>query len=74
MNEDDLKVILGEALYPLVSHEDIRVAKAAADLLEIRSNSDSLGLGPAEREALLTAFGTFNGGTWIGPCGKATTV
>ena len=55
---EDPVVVIGEGLYPLVSHDDLRVAYAAANLIEIhQGNSDVLELEPADREALKKAFG-----------------
>ena len=70
---ENLKLILGEVLYPLVSHDDLQVAKAGAALLEMQQgNSNAPGLEPADREALLGAFGASDEGTKSGLCSKAT--
>ena len=59
----DLKVVIGQVLYPLVSLDDLRVTKAATNLLEIhQGNSDALELEPADRKALREAFGTSDDG------------
>lgn len=72
--KEDLKLILGEVLYPLVSHEDLRVAKAAAKLLEIRqSSSNASELDPADQEALIRAFGASGEGTESGLWREAAT-
>ena len=56
---EDLKVVIGQVLYPLVSPDDLRVAKAAANLLDIhQGNSTALELEPTDRKALREAFGT----------------
>ena len=72
---ENLKLILGEALYPLVSHDDLQVAKAGAALLEMQQgNSNAPGLEPADREALLGAFGASDQGTESGLWSKPTAV
>ena len=63
-DEEDFKVFLGKALYPLVSQDDLRVAHAAANLLGIQQGNLNVSeLDPTDREALQKAFGEIGGGT-----------
>ena len=55
----DSKQRIAEALYPKRGEDEIRVAKAAAVLLEVHQGSSSLSeLDPADREALRELFGS----------------
>lgn len=55
---EDFKAGIAEALYPTVGHEDLRVANAAANLLDIhQGNSNVSVLDSADRETLKDAFG-----------------
>lgn len=55
----DSKQIIAETLYPKRGEDEIRVAKAAAILLEVDQGSSSLSeLDPADREALREVFGS----------------
>ena len=63
-DEEDFKVFLGKALYPLVSQDDLRVAHAAANLLGIQQGNLNVSeLDQTDREALQKAFGEIGGGT-----------
>lgn len=54
----DLKVIIAEDLYPTVSYDDLRVANAAANLLDIHQGNLSLSeLKSVDRQVLKGAFG-----------------
>ena len=57
-DSEDVKVVMAEASDPTSSHEDLRVANAAANLLEIhKGNSNVSELYSVDREALKEAFG-----------------
>ena len=58
---EDLKLVSGIVLYPLASHADLQIAKAAASLIDIRrSNTNVTVLEPANREAVPKALGASN--------------
>lgn len=54
-NDQDLEMVIAEALWPEVSHIDICIARAGANL--IKGNLSSSELGSRDREALKEAFG-----------------
>lgn len=57
-SDDKLKLIIAEALYPIKGQDDVRVARAAANLEIDQANSNVPGLDSADRDALKDAFGT----------------
>lgn len=58
----DLKTIIAEEMYPLVSHDDLRVVSAAANLLDTdQGNFNVAKLDSKDREALKKAFGNPGG-------------
>ena len=56
--DEDLEMVIAEALWPSVSHASICIASAGARLVDIhQGNSAVLELSSSDREALRKAFG-----------------
>ncbi len=57
-DSEDVKVVITEALDPMIGHDDLRVATAAANLVNIhQGNSNASDLNSVDREALKNALG-----------------